>query len=291
MAQRGLSCMLLLIIAASLFLNVQANWDPATGHLWDYKPTAEWLSQHPPVAVTRNIQVAECSHNTRLHFPEVQVFAYFAVNHADDYYHGCPYGTCSAFTELPTTADLEPDFTNSHAFFWHYLGGIPGVGTNPIADPKTGGFGYEGMNGAFHDGPAVTTEEQVDHDRNWSQKPLPDAWPKSLDLSKYVVTHGPVQPICARPGEPNHDPGQAPGAYGNYTPAPASQYFPPNPISGGSAPPPSTNHTPNHPKVNPVKQPEKCAQYCQCVSSCKTNAPCELRCGRKSKKCAGVSCS
>ncbi|KAG0144238.1 hypothetical protein CROQUDRAFT_108605 [Cronartium quercuum f. sp. fusiforme G11] len=34
-------------------------------------------------------------------------------------------------------------------------------GTNPIADPRMGGFGYEGMNGVFHDGPAVTSEKQL----------------------------------------------------------------------------------------------------------------------------------
>jgi len=204
---------------------VSANWDPATGHLHNYRPSQSWLSQYKSGARCFNdIQVAECAQNTRLSYPHVQLFATFQVNHADDNHHGCPYGSCCAYTELPSPSDMEADFTNYHSFFWHGLGGVSGPGTNPIADPQTGAFGYESSDGKYHQGKPDTSQEQRNHDANYPGFKLPPAW---SGVSYASVGSQPVQPKCGKPDGENLDPGQAQGAYGNYKPAPASSYTAP----------------------------------------------------------------
>lgn len=204
--------------------NTMANWDPATGHIYDFGPSQSWINQNKDeMRCFNEIQVAECAQNTRLSYPHVQAFASFQVDHSKDHNHGCPYGTCCAFTALPSPSDMQADFTNRHSFFWHNLGGLPGPGTNPIANPQTGGFGYESSDGKFHDGPADLSQEQPGHDSHYPGLHLPPAWPKI----QYPNPNGPKQPKCGLPNAPNSDPGQVSGSYGSYTPAPASSYSAP----------------------------------------------------------------
>ncbi|PLW11394.1 hypothetical protein PCASD_21217 [Puccinia coronata f. sp. avenae] len=220
-AKRMISSSLMALLLVSVEL-VSANWDPSTGHLHNYRPSQSWLSQHKSGERCFNdIQVAECAQNTRLSYPNVQVFATFQVNHADDNHHGCPYGTCCAYTSLPSPSDMEADFTNYHSFFWHNLGGISGPGTNPIANPRTGAFGYERSYGKFYEGKPDTTQEQVDHDSHYRGFSLPPAWPS---VSYAFAKSEPVQPKCGTAEGENLDPGQSSGSYGNYKPAPASSY-------------------------------------------------------------------
>ncbi|KAI9605501.1 hypothetical protein KEM48_002119 [Puccinia striiformis f. sp. tritici PST-130] len=104
-----------------------ANSDPATGHLRNVRPTAAWLAKNQPGKVTNDIQASECAMNTRLSYPKVQLFAYFKQNHAQDHYHGCPYGECSAYTAFPGPGDVEIDFGDAISFFWHYTAGLKGT--------------------------------------------------------------------------------------------------------------------------------------------------------------------
>ncbi|PLW08753.1 hypothetical protein PCANC_21869 [Puccinia coronata f. sp. avenae] len=214
----------------------EANWDPATGYVRDYKPTDEWLSQQPS-KMTSDIQVSECARNTRLAYPHVQLFAYFEVNHAADCYHGCPYGNCHAFTTFPQPDEIEPSYTDGHIFFWHNLGGNPGSGVKPISNPRNGAYGWEdSINGVYHDGKPDYSRMQKDHDEHyplWAQikntlKPWPEGAAQSFDNGHPKPYH----PKCGRPCEPNKDPGSVPGVYGNYHPAPASKYFPPKDWEG-----------------------------------------------------------
>ncbi|OAV94905.1 hypothetical protein PTTG_26804, partial [Puccinia triticina 1-1 BBBD Race 1] len=199
-------------------------WDPATGFLHDYRPTAAWQAKNPPAHQSPNIQVSECATNTRLKYPKVQLFAWFQVNHASDGNHGCPYGTCYAYAVSPAPADLEPSFTDGHVFFWHGTGGRPGT------NPQSGAFGYEvSLSGKYVDGPPDTQSMQVGHDTNYPNfdKSKLKPWSQSQVDSFKDSDQSPKQPKCGRPCEPNKDPGSKPGAYGGYKPAPASAYKPP----------------------------------------------------------------
>ncbi|KAA1097544.1 hypothetical protein PGT21_011019 [Puccinia graminis f. sp. tritici] len=217
--------MLLIFWIMWLFLSplALANWDEATGHIRDYKPSNTWLSRNRPKLCSGNIQVSECARNTRLHFPDVQLFATFTVQHADDNYHGCPYGICCAYTVVPSPRDFVADFTNGHAFFWHNLGGMAGLGTNPIRDPQTGQPGYETSDGVFHVGPPNYKLRQNGHDSHYPGFRLPPAWP-SLKYPDWMIKQ-PAHPKCGTPKGPNLDPGQQKG--GQYKPAPATAYSPP----------------------------------------------------------------
>ncbi|OAV95366.1 hypothetical protein PTTG_05427 [Puccinia triticina 1-1 BBBD Race 1] len=177
-----------------------ANWDEATGHLRDFKPSNDWLSRN-----------------------RLQLFATFTVQHADDNYHGCPYGICCAYTVLPSPRDFVADFTNAHSFFWHNLGGMPGLGTNPIRDPQTGQPGYETSDGVFHVGPPNSRLRQNGHDSHYPGFRLPPAWPR-VGYPDWM-TKQPAHPKCGVPNGPNRDPGQQRG--GQYKPAPAVAYSPP----------------------------------------------------------------
>ncbi|KNZ54183.1 hypothetical protein VP01_3016g1 [Puccinia sorghi] len=237
-----------------------ANWDPSTGHVRDYKPTHRWLSKNrepisslgaqlysilitfflifiASIVTSDAIQVSECALNTRLTYPNVQLFAYFEVNHAMDCYHGCPYGICHAFTTFPQPDELEPSYTDGHSFFWHNLGGNTG------ANPQDGEYGWEGMNGVYHDGKPDYSKMQKNHDENyplWAQrKSALKPWPAGAAECFNNGKSEPFHPKCGRPceserdvvlsitGEPNKDPGSVPGLYGHYHPTPASEYFPP----------------------------------------------------------------
>ncbi|KAH9472004.1 hypothetical protein Pst134EA_002632 [Puccinia striiformis f. sp. tritici] len=153
----------------------------------------------------------------------VQLFATFTVQHADDRYHGCPYGICCAYTVAPSPRDFIADFTNANSFFWHNIGGMPGLGTNPIRDPQTGQPGYEGSDGVFHVGPPNYKLRQNGHDSHYPGFRLPPAWPPI----KYPawMSNQPAHPKCGVPNGPNLDPGQQKG--GIYQPAPAAAYSPP----------------------------------------------------------------
>ncbi|KAI9600689.1 hypothetical protein H4Q26_000479 [Puccinia striiformis f. sp. tritici PST-130] len=170
------------LLVGLCFETVNANWDEATAK-----------------RCSKDIQIAECAHNTRLSYPDVQLMALFTVNHADDRYHGCPYGTCCAFTQLPLVNDMEPNPGNSHCFFRYDLAGFPGMGTNPIADPQTGTYGYEtSIDGTFHRGPVDKRTRQPNHDRNYPGFHLPKAWPKRLPFPKQPNIQ-PHVPQRARP--------------------------------------------------------------------------------------------
>ncbi|POW14459.1 hypothetical protein PSTT_02918, partial [Puccinia striiformis] len=162
-----------------------------------------------------NIQASECSYNTRLQFPNVQAFAWFEVNHASDGAHGCPYGTCRAYTATPAPGDMEPLFTDAHSFFWH---------------PKNGAYGYEpSSTGKFIEGPPDFSTRQPGHDSKYpgfDPKKL-QAWPPSAINNFKGPDQSVKHPKCGRPCEQNRDPGSSPGAYGGYQAAPASAYKPP----------------------------------------------------------------
>ncbi|MBW0490557.1 hypothetical protein O181_030272 [Austropuccinia psidii MF-1] len=106
------------------------------------------------------------------------------------------------------------------------LGGISGVTGNPIANPTTGGFGYETSDGKFHDGAADTSKMQRGHDSKYPGFSLPPAWKKVRYPSG--LSAQPRQPKCGGPNDANKDPGQVKGSYGNYTPAPARNYKAPS---------------------------------------------------------------
>lgn len=70
----------------------------------------------PATKVSKAIQAAECSHNTRV--SGQQTFAVFETDHQYDSSHGAPYGTCSAYTcTSPTSSEMTAgeDFWT---FFW-----------------------------------------------------------------------------------------------------------------------------------------------------------------------------
>lgn len=83
------------------------------------------------------------------------------------------------------------------------LGGFPGLGTNPIANPKTGAFGWEdGKNGKYVDGPPNRATYTPAHDANYPGFKLPAAWPAKMPMAPQTNKH----PSCGRVGEPNKDP-------------------------------------------------------------------------------------
>ncbi|KAG0145345.1 hypothetical protein CROQUDRAFT_658791 [Cronartium quercuum f. sp. fusiforme G11] len=225
---------LILVLNLSWVKVALSNWDEATGHLQSFKPTDEWLSKNKPFTCTPEIQVAECARNTRNKFPEIQLFAHFITNHADDAFHGCPYGTCCAYEAFPQPDEVEVAFPDEHIFFWHGFGGMSGVGTNLIADPQTGIFGYETrQHPKFILGPPNYRYRENGHDTGYPRYKSVTAglkaWPKNIYPSSYDKLPG--HPKCGTANSPNKDPGQNPKA-GKvvYTPVPASAYFPPPPL-------------------------------------------------------------
>ncbi|KAG0145349.1 hypothetical protein CROQUDRAFT_20278, partial [Cronartium quercuum f. sp. fusiforme G11] len=161
----------------------------------------------------------------------VQLFAHFILNHDNDAFHGCPYGFCCAFEAFPKPYEVEVAFPDHHIFFWHEFGGIPGVGTNLIADPQTGFFGYETrQHPGFILGPLDYRYRENGHDEGYPRYGAVIAglkpWPNNIYPSSYNKL--PPHPKCGDFISVNKDPGQN-QAYGKvvYTPAPASAYFPP----------------------------------------------------------------
>ncbi|ETO70679.1 hypothetical protein F444_12861 [Phytophthora nicotianae P1976] len=97
--------------------------------------------------VSKAIQAAECSHNTRT--STTQTFAVFVTDHQYDGNNGYPYGTCSAYTCDPPTSDEMEDNDDCWTFFWSGNGIDSGVGTGCIKDPTTGDCGCENSDGTF----------------------------------------------------------------------------------------------------------------------------------------------
>lgn len=261
--------------------NVSANADPATGHLRNYKPSAQWLSKNKVNHSSPGVQASECGMNTRLHFPNVQLFAWFQYNHSTDGYHGCPYGDCYAFTTFPQPEDMELAFLDAISFFWHQTGGIDGTGVKPISDPQTGEFGYEvSLSGEFLDGPTPPGTLQKLHDSNYpglKEDELP-RWPKGA-ADKFRWAPEPAHPKCGRICDINRDPGMEPGKYG-------STFW--SPASAESYPPPYGMHA-NCSAGSTTPVPEGCQSYCGC---CKKDGNCENECTNQyNGKCKQEDCA
>ncbi|OLN81178.1 hypothetical protein CCHL11_10354 [Colletotrichum chlorophyti] len=129
----------ILLLAPAL---VAATLDPATSNTKAKCPSSYNCSE---TKVSKAIQAAECSHNTRTH--DKQTFAVFEQDHQYDGNHGYPYGTCSAYTcEAPTEMVADED---CWTFFWGDNGDDTGFGTDCIKDPKTGECGCENSDGTF----------------------------------------------------------------------------------------------------------------------------------------------
>ncbi|KAK1986461.1 hypothetical protein LZ30DRAFT_746406 [Colletotrichum cereale] len=130
---------LLLVLAPAL---AAATLDPATSNTKSKCPSKYACSA---TKVSKAIQAAECSHNTRT--GKAQTFAVFETDHRYDASHGAPYGTCSAYTcDAPAQMIADAD---CWTFFWSGTGEQSGVGTGCIRDPNTGECGCENSDGTF----------------------------------------------------------------------------------------------------------------------------------------------
>ncbi|KAK1456227.1 hypothetical protein CPAR01_07313 [Colletotrichum paranaense] len=141
---------------------VAATLDPATSNTKGKCPSSYNCSA---TKVSKAIQAAECSHNTRT--SKTQTFAVFETDHQYDGNNGYPYGTCSAYTcESPTEMITDDD---CWTFFWSNglmadgftmysgTGEEDGVGTGCIKDPNTGVCGCENSDGTFISGASDCT--------------------------------------------------------------------------------------------------------------------------------------
>ncbi|KAH3920420.1 hypothetical protein HBI56_069790 [Parastagonospora nodorum] len=123
---------------------VIATLDPATSNSKGKAPSAPACS---PVKVSKAIQAAECSHNTRT---KAQTFAVFKQDHQYDKNHGAPYGTCEAYNCAPGSKMTTS--TDSWTFFWAAAGvkgNQSGEGAGCIKSPKDGTCGCENSDGTF----------------------------------------------------------------------------------------------------------------------------------------------
>ncbi|POM59041.1 Small secreted protein [Phytophthora palmivora] len=123
---------------------VSATLDPASSNSKGKCPSTYNCSA---TKVSKAIQAAECSHNTRT--SKTQTFAVFETDHQYDGNNGYPYGTCSAYTCDPPTSDEMEDNDDCWTFFWSGNGTDSGVGTGCIKDPTTGDCGCENSDGTF----------------------------------------------------------------------------------------------------------------------------------------------
>ncbi|KAL0939672.1 small secreted protein [Colletotrichum truncatum] len=130
----------LLLAAPAL---VAATLDPATSNTKGACPSVYNCSA---VKVSKAIQAAECSHNTRT---SKQTFAVFETDHQYDKVKGAPYGTCSAYNCVsPTKSQMTKD-ADCWTFFWSGSGTSSGEGVGCIKDPQTGICGCENSDGTF----------------------------------------------------------------------------------------------------------------------------------------------
>ncbi|KDN63372.1 putative heterokaryon incompatibility protein [Colletotrichum sublineola] len=105
---------LLVVLAPAL---AAATLDPATSNTKGKCPSNYACSA---TKVSKAIQAAECSHNTRT--GKAQTFAVFETDHQYDASHGAPYGTCSAYTcDAPTQMLADAD---CWTFFWSQTAAI-----------------------------------------------------------------------------------------------------------------------------------------------------------------------
>ncbi|QDS76628.1 hypothetical protein FKW77_007895 [Venturia effusa] len=126
----------------TIAFTASATLRPATSNTKGVKPAEVACSA---TKVSKAIQAAECSHNTRTH--ETQTFAVFVTDHKYDKSHGAPYGTCSAYTcAVPTKFTEDVD---AWTFFWDGSGNSTGYGTTCIQSPDDGTCGCENSDGTF----------------------------------------------------------------------------------------------------------------------------------------------
>ncbi|KGO77832.1 hypothetical protein PITC_060130 [Penicillium italicum] len=131
---------------------VAATLEPASSNTKGFRPNS---LNCRATKVSKAIQAAECSHNTRTF--RTQTFAVFETDHQYDSAHGAPYGTCSAYTcTAPTSGQLE-ESSDHWIFYWGRGGKSAGYGTTCIKSPKTGECGCENSDGAFIAGSSSCT--------------------------------------------------------------------------------------------------------------------------------------
>ncbi|KAL9082384.1 MAG: hypothetical protein Q9159_006456 [Coniocarpon cinnabarinum] len=131
-----------IITVLTLAAAATATLDPATSNTKGKYPSSPGCSA---TKVSKDIQAAECSHNTRV--SGTQTFAIFTVDHSHDSSHGAPYGTCEAYTCAPGTA-MKSD-SDTWTFFWSNAGAQSGEGAGCIKSPDDGTCGCEDSDGAF----------------------------------------------------------------------------------------------------------------------------------------------
>ncbi|KAJ6282213.1 hypothetical protein J3E71DRAFT_283966 [Bipolaris maydis] len=133
-----------LIALLALATGITATLDPATSHSNATYPAAPACK---PGKVSKAIQAAECSHNTRL---SKQTFAVFTIDHQYDKSHGAPYGTCEAYNCAPGSKMTARKDT--FTFFWDAAGvrgEEDGEGMGCIRSPRDGTCGCENSDGKF----------------------------------------------------------------------------------------------------------------------------------------------
>ncbi|USP76861.1 uncharacterized protein yc1106_04135 [Curvularia clavata] len=128
----------------ALATTIAATLDPATSHSNGTYPASPACK---PVKISKAIQAAECSHNTRT---AGQTFAVFTQDHKYDGNHGYPYGTCEAYNCAPGTQMTSNKDT--WTFFWPKAGVEgegEGEGMGCIKSPQDGTCGCENSDGKF----------------------------------------------------------------------------------------------------------------------------------------------
>ncbi|KNG44617.1 small secreted protein [Stemphylium lycopersici] len=133
----------------ALATTITATLDPATSHSNNTIPASPECS---PAKISKAIQAAECSHNTRV--SGKQTFAIFTIDHQYDKSHGAPYGTCEAYT--CALGSKMKEAKDTWTFFWDAAGvegENKGEGMGCIRSPKNGNCGCESSSdGKFIEG-------------------------------------------------------------------------------------------------------------------------------------------
>ncbi|KAF1931883.1 uncharacterized protein M421DRAFT_322693 [Didymella exigua CBS 183.55] len=130
-----------IITVLTLAVAATATLDPATSNTKGKYPSSPSCSV---IKISKAIQAAECSHNTRT---SKQTFAVFTQDHQYDSIHGFPYGTCEAYNCEPGTAMTSN--SDKWSFFWSDAGEESGDGAGCIKSPKDGTCGCENSDGTF----------------------------------------------------------------------------------------------------------------------------------------------
>ncbi|KAJ4991426.1 hypothetical protein SVAN01_03073 [Stagonosporopsis vannaccii] len=130
------------ITVLTLAVAATATLDPAASNTKGKFPSSPSCSA---TKISKAIQAAECSHNTRV--SGKQTFAVFTQDHQYDGNNGYPYGTCEAYTCEPGT-NMKSD-SDKWTFFWSDAGEVSGEGAGCIKSPKDGTCGCENSDGTF----------------------------------------------------------------------------------------------------------------------------------------------